>query len=137
MKKFLLFSIILFSPFSFAADNSGSVFSTIVHSISNFSDSFNWFFSDYIPSFFSVIYAKLIYLCIYIKLQLLLGTLKFSMEVARVMLGDLGVFNLIESQIKLLPQNYQALISQLGVIQCLNIILQAYIARFVMRFSFF
>lgn len=135
-----LFIILLFFPVvTFAAapgagqDWSFGAFFSSVYEF--FSDVHDFFFTE-VPGLFERAYAYFFEYYILLKIKAMIWSIDFSVGVAKVILSDIGLVSALQNAFDALPQNLYAAFTQLGIPRALNMILEAVITRFVMRFSF-
>jgi hypothetical protein len=137
MKLKLFICLVLFSVPALAADDSSHWYSFI-------SDFFDWIkdiIADFTATFFdgiaAFVHRAMAYFIIFavtIKLYLFINTLEFAYSIAQEISKTLNLFGYLSSALSSLPSDLKYMMNLWGVPNCLNIIMNAYITRFVMNF---
>lgn len=130
-KKLILITLICFTPSAFAADWSlGEFFSTI----NTFTDDVSSFLFDDVPSLIDRMIAYIIEFITYIYIKMMIYGIQTSFRVAELILSDFGFTQAIEQYANLLPPDMRNAAVNMQIFNALNLIVEAYIARFVISF---
>ncbi|MFV0594411.1 DUF2523 family protein [Shewanella sp.] len=133
IKIFLLVVLLPLSFFAFAAD-SNTGFGGAFQALIDFATDIMNFFTIAVPSFFHRLTAWAFEAFIYIKFLLYIESIKFSWQVAKLIISDLSISETITSSLSSLSPTIRAVITDLRLIDALNVILNAYVTRMVLRF---
>jgi len=133
IKIFLLIVLLPVSLYVSAAD-SNSGFGGAFQSLIDFATDIMNFFTIAVPSFFHRLTAWAFEAFIYIKFLLYIESIKFSWQVAKLIISDLSISETITSSLSSLSPTIRAVITDLRLIDALNVILNAYVTRMVLRF---
>jgi len=133
IKNIFFVTFMLFPFLAFAAD-SNSGFGGAFQSIIDFCTDIMNFFTIAIPSFFHRLTAWAFEAFIYIKFLLYVETIKYSWQVAKLVISDLSISETITSSLSSLSPTIRAVLSDLRLIDAVNVVLNAYVTRMVMRF---
>jgi len=134
MNRYLIF-IPLILLISIPAHASESGF--ITGFIDWFTGSFNElsdFFTKSVPSMIQRALAYFIEWAVYLKFYLWLGTIKFAYGIAQNIANDLMVFQYLSTAVASLPPDLQFTLNSWNVPNCINLVVNAYITRFVLDF---
>lgn len=135
----LIFISVLFLAFPVFAvsDGSGSgswSFGGFFSEVEAFFQMIHHFIFEQIPLMFQRAVEYFYYYAILIKIKSLIFFMKVSFGVAALFLSDIGLASAMNAAVNALPQDMQALVSQLGLIRAINIVIEAYIARYVLQY---
>ncbi|MCL1164415.1 DUF2523 domain-containing protein [Shewanella chilikensis] len=133
IKKGFILSLLLL-PFAAFAAQSDSGFSGAFQSLIDFGTDIMNFFTIAVPNFLHRLTAWLFEAVIYIKFLLYVEAVKFSWQVAKLVIADLSISETIMASLSALPPTIKAVISDLRLIDAINVILNAHVTRWVMRF---
>lgn len=138
MIKLILFVLLSFSlPVFAATDNTGSwSFGSIFSHIAAFFDMIENFIFIEIPLMVQRATEYFYYYAILLKIKSLMFFIEVSFGVAALLISDIGLASMLNSAISSLSQDMQAMISQLGFVRAFNIVIEAFIARYVMQFIY-
>ncbi|WP_024609902.1 DUF2523 family protein [Pseudoalteromonas sp. TB64] len=138
MIKKTLFLILIFAPFVvFGADEPvevGQGIQAAATTASNFIEDIWDFFDNDIPSFFQRAVAYILEKVVLFKINAQIEAAKLSWSVAKTILESFEVGSQIANAATALPQDVQAALVDMRLFDGLNIIIQAFVARYVMRF---
>lgn len=136
MKLKLFLCLFLFSMPALAADDS--------HWYSFILEFFDWIkdiIADFTATFFdgiaAFIHRAMAYFIIYsvkVKLFLFLQSLEFAYSIAQEISKTLNLFGYLSEALASLPPNIKYMMNLWGIPNCLNIVMNAYVTRFVMNF---
>ncbi|MCE9783717.1 MULTISPECIES: DUF2523 family protein [Shewanella] len=130
--KYFIFVLLFVPVLAFAADGQSGLGGAL-QSIRDFGNDIQFFLSESVPNFFHRLAAYVFEAVIYVKYVLFLESVKFSWNVAKVILSDLAVSEHIMNAMSALPPSIRAGIVDLRIVDAINIILNAYASRFVLR----
>ena len=133
IKNIFFVSFMLFPFLAFAADSNGG-FGVAFQSIIDFGTDIMNFFTIAVPSFFHRLTAWAFEAFIYIKFLLYVETIKYSWQVAKLIISDLSISETITSSLSSLTPTIRAVLTDLRLIDAVNVVLNAYVTRMVMRF---
>lgn len=138
MIKLILVLLLFYSIPSFAiSDASGSgswSFGGFFSEVEAFFEMIHNFIFTQIPLMFQRAVEYFYYYSILIKIKSIIFFMEISFGVAALFLADIGLASAMNSAVSALPQDMQALVSSLGLIRAINIVIEAYIARFVLQY---
>ncbi|KZN58413.1 hypothetical protein N474_25525 [Pseudoalteromonas luteoviolacea CPMOR-2] len=135
MTKTKLFIITFFTLMSFSVlANSYTGFDGWLDMMSDFITDFWAFFDTDIPEFIIRFYAWLIEWVVLASLKLELEMIKFSWLVAKQILENFNVTSQVSSALSALPADVRAAVADMRALDAFNIIINAYVTRYVMRF---
>ena len=141
MIKNLFFLVLCFSPFM--------VFATVTPvepaealkgvqgaatAAGNFIDDFWSFFDEDVPNFLERSLAYILEKIVLFKITAQIEAMKLAWSVAKTVLESFEIGSKIAAAATALPRDVQAAIVDMRLFDGLNIIIQAFIARYVMRF---
>lgn len=133
MNKFILFTLF----FIFSSSSYAGIYQDIAGAAQMVSDSFNevytFFFND-IPSLAQRFFAWFIVWFVKAQLFLKLKLMTFAWGVAQVIISDLNIMSEITSQVSSLPQDIRQAIVDMRLLDGMNLLLNAYVTKFVMKF---
>lgn len=128
--KYVIFAILLLPVPAFADTGIGAFFSWIVE----LGDSFWTLATDTAPSVIERFFAWVIEWAVMIKAYLFYQSIQFSWSVASVILEDIALGSQLNAALGFLPQDIQAALVQMRILDGVEIIIQAFVARFAMDF---
>lgn len=137
MKLKLFVLLLIVSAPALAADSSGHWYDFILQFFDWIKDivaDFTATFFDGIAAFIHRAVAYFIIYSVIVKLYLYLNALEFAYSVAIEISRTLNLFGYLSSALSLLPSDLKYVMNLWGIPNCLNIIMNAYITRFVMNF---
>lgn len=133
MKNILIFTMIIFLGFyshdAFASDG----ISGFVQDVKDFFSDIWLYLTEAIPAMFYRLGAWLVEGIVYVKVVMMYQSMMFSWNVAKVILEDLQVSSLLMSALGGLPPSLRAFITDCRIVDGINVVLNAYATRFVMR----
>lgn len=132
MKKTILL-IFLFIPFLAFGDTYQDIAGASQMVADSFSDMWEFFFDD-VPSMLQRLTGWLIVWLVKAKIYAQLELMKYSWGVAKVIIADLNIMSQITSQISVLPQDVRQALVDMRLFDGLNLLFQAFMTKFVMRF---
>jgi hypothetical protein len=134
--KLFLFLLLLSAP-AFAADDTSHWYGFIL-------DFFNWikdvianFVSTFLDGLLATLHRALAYFiewAVVVKLKLWLSGAEFAYGVAQEIADDLNLSGYLMEAVSSLPSDLKYVLNLWGVPNCLNIIMNAYLTKFVMNF---
>lgn len=138
MKYLIVLTVLLLPSFAFAAsDQTGSwSFGAIFSHIAAFFDMVENFIFTEIPLMIQRATEYFYYYAILLKIKSLMFFIEVSFGVAALLISDIGLASMLNGAISSLSQDMQAMISQLGLVRAFNIVIEAFIARYVMQFIY-
>ncbi len=135
MIKFLLFITVFFSPLAFAGyEVTEWTFGTFFGHVEDYLYEFYTFFSVSVPAMLQRATEYFYYWMILSRINSMLFFMDVSFSIAEMLLSDIGLASVMNGALASLDQDMRALISQLGIIRAINILIEAWIARFVFSF---
>ena len=137
--KLLTLFLFLFSSSVIAADTPTVdwSFGEFFTSVSNFFIAVEYFIFEAIPQMIDDLKIYMTFWVIKIYIQMKMSSVEMSFAVAELLLSHFGFSSLFDSALSSLPADTKALISQYGLIRAINIIIEAYIARFILNLGWF
>ena len=132
MKK-SIFILFLFLPFLALGDTYQDVAGTSQMVADSFGDMWDFFFDD-VPSMFQRLTAWAVIWLVKAKLYLQLELMQYSWGVAKVIIADLNIMSQITAQMSLLPQDVRQACVDMRFFDGVNLLLNAYMTKFVMNF---
>ena len=132
MKKliFVLFVFVPFFAFAETYSDTGGFFQMIGDFFNNIWDFFLVDIPELIKralAYFIVWYSKA-------KIYALYELMKFSWDVAEIIIEDLGIMSQIAAQMSLLPPDVRQAFVDMRLFDGINLLLNAYMTKFVMNF---
>ena len=137
MIKKTIFLILIFSPFFLMATATASTLTGAqgaATTAGNFISDFWDFFDNDVPNFFERALAYIIEKIVLFKINAQIESMKLAWSIAKNIIESFQVGSKIASAASGLPQDVKAALVDLRLFDGLNIIVQAFIARYVMRF---
>lgn len=134
MRKFFFFFFLFLIPFFAISDTYQDAAGTSQMIADSFNDLWTYFFDD-VPNLLQKFFAWLIVWLVKAKIYIQLETIKFSWGVAKVIISDLQIMSQITAQINLLPQDVRQILVDMRLFDGVNLLLTAYVTRFVMDFT--
>ena len=137
IKVLIIASLFFVFPVFAVSDASGSgswSFGGFFSEVEAFFEMIRLFIFEQIPLMFQRAVEYFYYYAILIKIKSLIFFMKISFGVAALFLSDIGLASAMNSAASALPQDMQALVSSLGLIRAINLVIEAYIARYVLQF---
>ena len=129
--KYLIVITLLILPFSAMADTGiGAFFSYLVE----LGESFWNMATNSVPSMIERFFAWVLEWAVLIKAYLFYSSVQFAWGVSSVILEDIALGSQLNAAIGFLPQDLQAALIQLRLLDGVEIIIQALVARFAMDF---
>jgi len=132
MKK-ILFLMFVFVPFLAFGDTYQDAAGASQMVADSFSEMWAFFFDD-VPSMFQRATGWIIVWLVKAKIYAQLELMKYSWGVAKVIIADLNIMSQITSQMSVLPQDVRQALVDMRLFDGLNLLFQAFMTRFVMRF---
>jgi hypothetical protein len=132
MFKKLILCMFMFSSFSAFAAGDDWTFGSIFSQIDSFFTIAIDFFSVDIPDFIDRLFAYLVEFIIYMKVTILIYSVESAFSVAKLILADVGFIQLVEKFAGNLPADIRNAAVELKIFQAFNLIVEAYLARFVL-----
>lgn len=132
MFKFLLFALLFCMPyFVFAQEykDEAGIGQMLADEIGDY---WTYIFDD-VPTLWQRFVAWFLEMLIYIKYLLLKQSILFSWGVAKVIIADLNIMSEITANMSLLPQDVKQALVDMRLFDGVNLILHAFMTRFVMR----
>ncbi|WP_417356610.1 MULTISPECIES: DUF2523 family protein [Gammaproteobacteria] len=126
MKRLFLFAL-LFSPMAFA-DSPGGFFEEVYGYLQSFWDAIN----NDVPSFFQRMVAYAIETLMYIKFYLMWLSLDFAWGVAKAILDDFQISELLLSLFNQLPDDLRQFLIDIKLFDAIGMMLNAHVTRFVL-----
>ena len=131
MKIFLLL-ILLFTPFyAFSLTEPVTTSSGFWNGFTDFFEAILNFIFITIPQFFSDLLVYIVSYALYIKFTLMLGSIEFAFDAATSFLNLVDLNTTITSATSGLPPDLQRAAYDFRFFQCVSLIIEAYIARFI------
>ena len=127
---FIVF-ITLFSSSAYA--ESGGIASFAQNVINYFAD-FWLVITEGVPSLFVRIGAWIFEAAIYLQLLLYFESIKFAWSVAKLVLEDLSISSTLGTFFSALPPTVRAILIDIRIPDAINVILNAFVTRAVLRF---
>ncbi|WP_338593338.1 hypothetical protein VXM60_10460 [Shewanella khirikhana] len=121
-------------PFMAFAADSPSGFGAAFQTLIDFGADIMNFFTEGVPNFLHRLTAWAFEAMIYIKFLLYVESIKFSWQVAKVIISDLSISSTVMSSLSSLPPTIRAVVTDLRLIDAFNVVLNARITAMVMRF---
>lgn len=137
MKLKLFICLLVVSVPALAADDSSSWYSFIFDFIDWLKEIIADFTATFFDGFAALIHRAMAYFIIYsvkVKLYLYLNTLEFAYAIAQEISQTLNLFGYLSEALSFLPSDLKYVMNLWGIPNCLNIIMNAYLTRFVMNF---
>jgi hypothetical protein len=129
MKKIIFIAfILLFPTFALADTGIGNFFSWLT----GIGDDFWTLITVKTPTLFDRFWAYLLEWLILAKIYMWISAAKISWGVASVIIADLALGSQLNSLMGFLPNDVQAALVQLKLLDAIEMIIQAFIARFAM-----
>lgn len=132
IKQTFILILFLFPALVFA-DNYEGV-SGAAKSFGDYVTDFWSFFDDDVPSFFQRATSYVLEKLILMKINFELGSMKLAWTVAKSVMENFQVASKVASAANALPQDVKAALVDMRLFDGVNVIVQAYIARYVLRF---
>lgn len=136
MKLKLFICLMILSAPALAADDTSwysgifDFFDWIADAIADFTATF----IDGISAFVRRAYAYYIEAAVVIKLYLYVASLELAYGIAQEIANDLNLFGYLSTAISGLPSDVQYIMNLWGIPNAINIVINAYITKFVMNF---
>ncbi|WP_462181560.1 DUF2523 family protein [Pseudoalteromonas gelatinilytica] len=135
MKVNIVILLLLFIPsIVLANDTTYEGFQGAAQAMGDFFSDIWAFFDDDVPSFFERALAYIIEKIILFQIAAQIEAMKLAWSVAKAVIENFQVASKIANAVNALPQDVQAAISDMRILDGLNIIIQAFVARYVLRF---
>ncbi len=123
----------LFVSVSVFADDSGGV-GEFAQTVVDFGSDFWLAITDGVPSMLERLAAWAFEAAIYLQFVLYLESIKFAWAVAKLVLQDLSISSTLSSFFGALPPTVRAILVDIRFPDAVNVILNAFVTRAVMRF---
>ena len=121
----------VFTPSAFANDWSfGEVFSTIDALYTTVTT----FFFDEVPSLIDRAMAYFLELLIWIQIKGTMFAMQTGFTIAKIIVSDFGIIQMVEQFAGKLPSDIRYAAVQMKIFSAFNLLIEAYIARFVMSY---
>lgn len=133
LKLFILF--VFLSPIYVFADE--TTYQNVGGAAQAMGDFFSdiWaFFDDDVPNFFERTLAYIIEKITLFKIAAQIEVMKLAWSVAKAIMENFQIASKLTSAVNGLPQDLRAAISDMRIMDGLNLIIQALVARYVLRF---
>ncbi|WP_372872702.1 hypothetical protein [Shewanella sp.] len=134
MIKNLFIFIFALLPFMVFAADSPSGFSGAFQSLIDLGTDMMNFVTEGVPNFFHRLTAWAFEAMIYVKFLLYVESVKFSWQVAKVIISDLSISSTVMNSLSGLSPTVKAVVADTRLIDAFNVILNARITAMVMRF---
>lgn len=132
MNKSLLFILFAFPALALADTYTGEAGE--MQMTADFITQFWEYFESDVPDFTKRMLAYIFEKAVVVKLYIELETMKLAWSVAKQILANLEIASKITSLANALPQDIRAAIVDMRLFDALNIVLNAVLTRFIMRF---
>ncbi len=132
MKKIIL-GVFLFVPFIAMGDTYQDIAGASQMVADSFSEMWTYFFDD-VPSMLQRLTGWLVVWLVKAKLFVKLELMQYSWGVAKVIIADLNIMSQITAQMTALPQDVRQALIDMRLFDGINLLFQAWMTRFVMRF---
>lgn len=103
--------------------------------ISGFFNDVLWFFFEYIPDLLDRFKHWLIYYFLYLYITTKIYAVELAFATAQLLLSDLGLVAAMESMANKLPNDLRVFLVKVNFFKALNLLIEAYVARFVYRLA--
>lgn len=133
MKNLIIFSVLIIVFFYSQDAMASDGISGFAQDVKDFFSDIWAFFTEAIPDMFYRLGAWLVEAIVYVKVVMMYQSMMFSWNVAKVILEDLQVSHLLMSALGGLPPSLRAFITDCRIVDGINVVLNAYATRFVMR----
>ncbi|WP_064435452.1 DUF2523 family protein [Pseudoalteromonas neustonica] len=133
MKSKIILLILFFSPFFVLANEPSGIAGFAQNAGDFFTDIWTFFDND-VPNFFQRALNYIIEKIVLFKINAQIESLKFAWSVAKSILDNFQVASKIASAASALPQDVKAALVDMRLFDGVNIIIQALVARYVLRF---
>lgn len=130
-KKLVLFTVV-FASFSASASTNDWSFGSFFSTAFDFFDAVIEFITTGIPSFIDRLFAYLIEFVMLMKVMILMSSIETAFNVAQLILSDFGIVQLVEKFAMSMPADIRNAAVDMKIFQGLNLIIEAYMARFVL-----
>lgn len=127
-----LLLILLLTPYLVFAQEYKDVAGTSQMLADEIADYWTYVFDD-IPTMLERFWAWLIVWLVKVKIYTQIELMKFSWNVAKVIIADLNIMSQITANMSLLPQDVRQAFVDMRLFDGINLILNAYVTKFVMR----
>ena len=129
MRLFVLITLLIVTRSAFAAEDV-SFFESIGSNIQSVTD----FFVTDIPDFFASLYASFIQYATYARIKMTIWSVQFSYQIAQSLIQELSVTQYLDSALASIPSNIGYYLNILGIPDCIQLIIEAWVTRFVISF---
>lgn len=133
MKNLIIFSLLIIVFFYSQDAMASDGISGFAQDVKDFFSDIWAFFTEAIPDMFYRLGAWLVEAIVYVKVVMMYQSMMFSWNIAKVILEDLQVSQLLMSALGGLPPSLRAFITDCRIVDGINVVLNAYATRFVMR----
>ncbi|MCU8094257.1 DUF2523 domain-containing protein [Shewanella sp. SM20] len=133
MKNLIIFSVLIILFFYSQDAMASDGISGFAQDVKDFFSDIWAFFTEAIPDMFYRLGAWLVEAIVYVKVVMMYQSMMFSWNIAKVILEDLQVSQLLMSALGGLPPSLRAFITDCRIVDGINVVLNAYATRFVMR----
>lgn len=133
MKNLIIFSVLIIVFFYSQDAMASDGIAGFAQDVKDFFSDIWAFFTEAIPDMFYRLGAWLVEAIVYVKVVMMYQSMMFSWNVAKVILEDLQVSHLLMSALGGLPPSLRAFITDCRIVDGINVVLNAYATRFVMR----
>lgn len=133
MKNLIIFSVLIIVFFYSQDAMASDGISGFAQDVKDFFSDIWAFFTEAIPDMFYRLGAWLVEAIVYVKVVMMYQSMMFSWNVAKVILEDLQISQLLMSALGGLPPSLRAFITDCRIVDGINVVLNAYATRFVMR----
>lgn len=127
------FYILLLIPFFVSAENYQDT-AGVAKSIGDYFTDFWDFFDNDVPSFFQRAVSYLVEKVVLFKINAQIEAMKLAWTIAKAVFENFQIGSKLASAASALPQDVKAAIVDMRLFDGLNIIINAFIARYVLRF---
>ncbi len=134
MNKIHIFVFIVFAGFSTNALAADSGIQEFAQSVLDFGSDFFYAITEGVPNMLVRLGAWAFEAAVYLKFMLYLESIKFAWSVAKLVLEDLSISSTLSSFFSALPPTARAILVDIRFPDAVNVILNAFVTRAVMRF---
>lgn len=127
--KYLILLALFVAPVALASDGLGGLAQDLI----DYAELGKFFITDGVPSFLERLAAWAVQFYLYIKFTMYLEMLKFSWNVAKVILDDLSISVYLQSAFNAMPPALRAFAIDCRFVDAINVVINAYFTKIVMR----
>ncbi|QTE84363.1 DUF2523 family protein [Shewanella algae] len=128
---FIALAVLFFMPSAYA--NTGGI-AGFAQQVIDYGADFWLAITEGVPDMFMRMTAWAFEAAVYLKFMLYLEGIKFSWGVAKLVLQDLSISQTLNTFAGALPSTLRAVLVDIRFFDAVNVILQAFVTRMVMRF---